>query len=934
MNQSPDALAAVPDPAGSRDEVRRRYLAQLKASARGGPPPDVELLISPFREPQRSELRAELEALGRSYRESEPSAATVDPSPGPATRQTPAAATEAAGTVDNAIDPSGGMEAEAPDGQKKRPAVPETVAGYDIIGVLGRGGMGVVYKARQRGLKRLVALKMILSGDHASEQELVRFRAEAEAVAHLQHPNIVQIYEVGEEQGLPYFSLEFVDGSSLNRKIAGTPLPPREAAALLQQLAEAMHYAHEHGIIHRDLKPANVLLTNDGTPKVGDFGLAKRVADDSGQTKPGTVLGTPSYMAPEQAAGRLAEVGPLSDQYSLGAVLYEMLTGRPPFKGSTTFDTLEQIRTQEPVPPAQFQPNVPRDLDTICLKCLQKDRSKRYASAADLAEDLRRFLAGEPIQARPVGRAERLWRWCKRNPRVAALSAAVALLFLFWALTASALAWGLKLQTDEARKQTINAQESAEQARKEKVTAERNMQNAKDTTNRTIELMLELGANLHSQVDGMLLNPPAAPRQRRQVLALVHKSLLQLREMLEKLGTTKYGASRVYVALGDLYLRLGKGQEAQKMYKQGYDAMEKLAQDEPEDDQTQTNFATTIVRLGDVPREVEGDPRAALERYTKARDVDVAVLKRPGRQREEWRSKFDVSTTDVRMGWALLELGRPAEARKYLDEAREYRQAWREAQPTRWEPSNYLMEVRLWLGVAHARLGDEKAAREQFAEAVRLGEDLMKRHPGATHFKSDMAELQGARGDALLRFGKAAEAAKSYEDSLRNLMVRIRSELPDIRQQPLLALAYERLGAASAALGKRPDAENQFQEALRLRQRLLEIEPGNLVRGAAYVLALARCGQRDAAAAGAVKLLPRAAKKTVLLLDVARCYAVCAAGGGPKKREYSDRAVAALKAVVAEKDYKDSFTLETDPDLAAVRATPAFKALVDDVKGR
>jgi serine/threonine protein kinase/tetratricopeptide (TPR) repeat protein len=304
------------------------------------------------------------------------------------------------------------------------------VAGYEILGELGRGGMGVVYKARQLGLNRLVALKMVLAGAHASEGQLARFFVEAEAVAGIQHPNIVQIHDVGTHDNLPYFSLEFVDGGSLAQKLGGKPQPPKEAARLLEAITRGVVCAHQRGIIHRDLKPANVLLTREGIPKITDFGLAKRLEGDSSQTKSGTLMGTPSYMAPEQAAGKIREVGPLSDQYALGAVLYETLTGRPPLVGTTVAETLNLVQNQEPLPPSRLQPGVPRDLETICLKCLQKEPDKRYASTEALADDLAHFLAGEPIQARPVSRAEQGWRWCKRNPRVAALSAVVLLLLI------------------------------------------------------------------------------------------------------------------------------------------------------------------------------------------------------------------------------------------------------------------------------------------------------------------------------------------------------------------------------------------------------------------------------------------------------------------------------------------------------------------------
>jgi WD40 repeat protein/tetratricopeptide (TPR) repeat protein len=301
------------------------------------------------------------------------------------------------------------------------------VPGYAIEGVLGRGGMGVVYKARHLALKRTVALKMILAGGHAGAQERLRFKTEAEAVARLQHPHIVQVFEVGEHQGLPFCALEFVGGGSLDHKLKDQPLPTQESARLVEKLAEAMHLAHNRNVVHRDLKPANVLLTEDGAPKVTDFGLARHLDSDSGQTQSGAVMGTPAYMAPEQAAGLTHEAGPAADTYALGAILYACLTGRPPFQGATVAETLDLVRHREPVSPRLFQPAVPRDLETICLKCLQKEPPRRYSSAQALAEDLRRFLNHEPIRARPVGLGERAVKWARRRPAVAGLLAAVIL---------------------------------------------------------------------------------------------------------------------------------------------------------------------------------------------------------------------------------------------------------------------------------------------------------------------------------------------------------------------------------------------------------------------------------------------------------------------------------------------------------------------------
>jgi serine/threonine protein kinase len=342
---------------------------------------------------------------------------------------------------------------------KADPQMPQAqplVPGYEVLEELGRGGMGVVYKARHKALKRVVALKMILAGAHGQRGHLDRFRAEAEAAARLKHPNIVQVHDVGEHEGLPYISLEFVEGGSLEGKLGLLRQRPRQAAMLVETLARAMHHAHARGIVHRDLKPGNILLTRGGTPKIADFGLAKRLEEDKGKTQTGIVMGTPNYMAPEQAAGRSREVGPSADIWSLGAILYATLTGQPPFQGITTLETLAQVRNEEPRRPSSLNTKVPRDLETICLKCLHKSPQKRYASGRELADDLRRFLRGEPILARPLGPVERLTRWCRRNPTAASLLLTVTLAALIGMWHLSRLSEGLVRSTalESAAQQT------------------------------------------------------------------------------------------------------------------------------------------------------------------------------------------------------------------------------------------------------------------------------------------------------------------------------------------------------------------------------------------------------------------------------------------------------------------------------------------------
>ncbi len=416
MSSEPDSTEfSLPLPALER--IDKRCL-EFEAAWKAGEAPRIEDYLGDAQGAERGELLRQLLLLDLDYRSHQADQPTVEEYRG--------RFSDDGEIVANAFGEfSMGTASSPPPGTRVR-----YFGDYELLEEIGHGGMGVVYKARQVSLNRVVALKMILSVRLTSQAAVNRFRAEAETAANLQHPNIVAVHEVGVHNGQQYFSMDYVDGQNLAEMVRENSLPAHRAAQYIRKIAEAIHYAHEQGTLHRDLKPSNVLIDAHDEPRVTDFGLAKRMESDHELTGSSEILGTPSYMAPEQAEGQHERIGAASDVYSMGAVLYELLTGRPPFRAATPVETLRLVIDTEPVSPRLLNPQVPRDLETVCLKCLEKDPNRRYTAARALADDLHRFLDDKPIEARPVTHAEKMLRWCKRNPVASTLSTALVLVLI------------------------------------------------------------------------------------------------------------------------------------------------------------------------------------------------------------------------------------------------------------------------------------------------------------------------------------------------------------------------------------------------------------------------------------------------------------------------------------------------------------------------
>jgi serine/threonine-protein kinase len=865
-------------------------------------------------------------------------------------------------TIDGAAtEPERNLGAGADQGARLWPQVP----GYQIVAELGRGGMGVVYKARHEGLNRWTALKMMLGGAHAGAEQLTRFHTEAEAVALLQHPNIVQIYEVGEHDGLPYLALEFVDGGSLDKWVHRQPQPFRDAAYLIETLAGAMQHAHEHGVIHRDLKPANVLLRADpengdatpktrvaspfsgsalsatGLPKITDFGLAKRLQQDSSQTKSGMLMGTPSYMAPEQARGEVHEIGPLADVYSLGAMLYELLTGRPPFQAATVMDTVVQVTSIEPMAPTRLVPKLPRDLETICLKCLQKDKAKRYASAGALAEDLGRFLAGEPIRARPVGPVERLGLWCRRNPRVAGLSAAIVVLLL--AVTGISLASYLQIKQEKAEtdRQYMRAEENARLQEAARQLADQRAREAEQAEKKAADnariagdqrkLALETLYSLVTKVEDQLRDKHDMADLRKEILQSAMDGLGKVSRTIESAAIADRSMGVALQRMGDICEQAGETEQAVQLFQQSLRIFDKLEANEPPNDWIPWNQAVSFDKLGSLSREFQGDAAAALDYYRKSLRLRQALLtKIVTPEIPPFRRKIGLIVSYVKLAAFELAQGDPAAAHQYAAHALEESDALLASTPGDRTTMTFQAMSLYLLGGIQAHEGAVETARKDLARCVALRRKASEDDATNASAKRELGAAYEALGDLEVEQGNGTAAQEQYRHALELYQELVRKEPKNAENQWRLGHICYRLGTASHLLHDAATARSQFSESVKIRENLVRTDPRNVQFATELMLAQARVGQHGAASKIAGRLRQRASRSPEVLFAIACGYALCsqmATEDETLREQYRDSAIEVLGQALS-LGYRDAAALRLDPNLETLRQLERFQALV------
>jgi serine/threonine-protein kinase len=718
------------------------------------------------------------------------------------------------------------------------PKPPIQVPGYDILGVLGRGGMGIVYQARQVHLDRVVALKMVLAGAHASAEDLARFKAEAEAVARLQHPNIVQIHEVGEHEGRAFFSLEYVEGGSLAHKVAGNSLAARAAARVVEVLAGAVQYAHRRGIVHRDLKPQNVLLTADDTPKITDFGLAKRV-DAPGQTQTGAILGTPSYMAPEQAAGRTNLVGPSADVYALGAILYNLLTGRPPFLAESAWETVTQVMGQDPVPPRRLQPKVPADLETICLKCLHKEPHRRYARAVDLAEDLRRFLAGEPIRARPVRVSERTIKWARRNPLAAGLLTTVILLIIVGFVVVTSLwrrAVGSAEEAERAKDRAVVALAAESKARTKAVEALAAEARAKKLeaqqraeAERKHRLALQVVDVTRQVVDVFGVKVSGSPALKGEAMAPLRKALLQLPAVFYKAyAGLRYDDPDFVAEQGKVLCRLGAIQadtgslaEAVASYSEAIQVFERLHRAHPD----RPGYLRRLAAIHS-DRALLQQRLRRFDDSRKGLDEGLALSEKLVRTHPGVAEYEDTLATCLNNRGSLHAAeGQPDRADAAYRRARGLWEKLAQGHPKQLAYQNSLAASYNNEGLVLQRKGRLSQAEQAYRKAGDLWERLVQRSPRERKYQLDLARTRYNLARLLGGQGQADEARTTYTRAV-DMCQTLTTQFPAVPDYAnLLALALEGRGHVAWKQGEDAPARADFEAAVALWEGLTRGNP-------------------------------------------------------------------------------------------------------------
>lgn len=670
------------------------------------------------------------------------------------------------------------------------------IGNYEMLEKIAQGGMGVVFKARHRKLDRIVALKRILSGELADAQDVERFYEEARAAANLRHPNIVAIHEIGEMEGQPFFAMDFIEGESLAAKLREKPMEGREAAELLAQVAAAVQYAHEQKIIHRDLKPANILVDRQGRPHVTDFGLAKRSDSQRELTVTGQVLGTPSYMPPEQASGELGQIGPASDVYALGAILYAMLIGRAPFAAANVSEVLRQVLGQEPVAPRQLNPDIDADLETICLKCLEKEPGRRYSSAQELVEELRRYLRQEPILARPVSAVEHGWRWCKRNPVIASLATCVALILI----TATGVAWYL-----------------ASWAMGENDVAQRRLTEIERINDTVFGIFEDFDISKIKQGSApveAVLAERLAEAGRKLDSEAIHDPLV-MAKLKNRLGMT----------LGSL----GLSQDAEKLFNDAHEIyVEHLGRDHPETLMTMSNLAGAYHAAGDLQRAeslMEETFKAMQERlgsdhpttltcasnlatfYQDAGDLKRALrlYEETLRKRRESLGPDDPDTLITMNNLASAYLA----ARDLKNALPLFEETLRKRREKLGPSHHYTLVSMNNLALAYQDAGDLKHALPLCEETLRISQEkLGPYHPDTLAMMNTLAVVYRAGGDY-------KRALPLCEEGLQ----RTREKLgPD---HPTTLTAMGNLASAYEVAGNLKQALPLFEEALQKRRKTL-----------------------------------------------------------------------------------------------------------------